>query len=226
MERKGISQEGLKVLACLTMLIDHIGAALVPVWGLRIVGRIAFPIFCFLMAEGAHYTRNPRRYALRLFVGMLLSELPFDYALFGGPTWRYQSVMVTMLLGYLAVWAMGRTKKFGWKLLIGIPFVLAAEALRTDYGGHGVLFILLFAVTRELPRRGLWQTMGLALLSWHMNSYPIPVGPVRVPIELFAVLAMLPISLYQGSKRTHSRTIQWAFYLFYPVHLAVIALMA
>ena len=93
----GISQEGLKLLACITMLIDHIGATLMIrliqetsandaslVWLyylMRIIGRIAFPIYCFLLVEGAAHTRDPKKYGLRLFVGMLLSEIPFDLSL-------------------------------------------------------------------------------------------------------------------------------------------------
>ena len=72
-KKQGLSQEGLKLIACVTMLIDHIGAAFVPWMWLRMVGRIAFPIYCFLLAEGAFYTRNPRRYGARLAVGALLA---------------------------------------------------------------------------------------------------------------------------------------------------------
>ena len=103
MERKGLSQEGLKVIACLTMLVDHIGATMVSGYWLRIIGRIAFPIYCFLLAEGASYTKNPKKYALRLLIGFLLSELPFDLAFRRKLTWDYQNVMLTLLLGFLAV---------------------------------------------------------------------------------------------------------------------------
>lgn len=73
MKERGISQEGLKILACLTMLADHAGMVLFPgQMGFRMIGRLAFPIFCFLLTEGAHYTKNPARYALRLAVGALL----------------------------------------------------------------------------------------------------------------------------------------------------------
>ena len=56
MEKRGLSQEALKAIACVTMLLDHIGSIFVSGYTLRIIGRIAFPIFCFLMAEGAYYT--------------------------------------------------------------------------------------------------------------------------------------------------------------------------
>lgn len=95
MKPKGISQETLKLIACVTMLIDHIGATLVAptdaiyyanvelytamAWVnlvMRCIGRIAFPIFCFLLVEGAHHTRNPRKYALRLAIGRCCRRFP------------------------------------------------------------------------------------------------------------------------------------------------------
>ena len=98
---RSISQEGLKLLACLTMLLDHTGAILVAEilrsgaeYGflrqlytlLRTIGRISFPIYCYLLTEGVHYTKNPRRYFLRLLIAALLAELPYDLALRGGFT--------------------------------------------------------------------------------------------------------------------------------------------
>lgn len=226
MNRKGISQEGLKLIACVTMLIDHVGAVFVPGYGLRIIGRIAFPIYCFLMAEGAHYTRSPSRYALRLGTGMLLSEIPFDLALFGGLTWAHQSVMVTMLLGFFAICLMKKCSNWLLQLLAALPFVILGDLLRTDYGGHGVLLIALLFLVRELPGRLLLETLVLAFICWDIGSPLVPVGTFRVPIELFGLLAMVPISLYHGKKHTASKVVQWGFYLFYPVHLTVLAVFA
>ena len=115
---KCISQEQLKLLACLSMLLDHTGAILVAqilrsgagglffrelYTMLRTIGRMAFPIYCFLLAEGVHHTRDPRRYGLRLLIAVFLAELPFDLALHGGFSWQNQSVMVTLLLGFLTL---------------------------------------------------------------------------------------------------------------------------
>ena len=84
MERKGLPQEGLKLIACITMLIDHIGAVFFPsLILLRIIGRLSFPIYCFLLAEGAAHTKHAPRYALRLLLCALISELPYDLAFSG-----------------------------------------------------------------------------------------------------------------------------------------------
>lgn len=239
MKKQGLSQETLKIIACVTMLIDHVGATVVLeqyfetlsiglynlYYVMRIIGRIAFPIYCFLLAEGAHYTRNPRNYALRLFVGALLSELPFDVALFGGWTWGNQSVMVTLLLGFGMLELMKKCPKYWMKLPAVIPFALAAQWLNTDYGGYGVAVVALFGLTRELPHRREVQLVGLTGLCLLMNSATISFGTVQIPIELFAIFSMIPICLYSGRKATASKAVQLSFYLFYPVHLAVLAVI-
>ncbi len=226
MRERRISQEGLKVLACVTMLIDHIGASsLAAGMGWRVIGRVAFPIFCFLLAEGIAHTRNPRKYALRLGAGALLSEIPFDLLIYGGFTWYHQSVMVTLLLGFLYGVNAKRIQKPWLRLLLALPFMAVAEWLGTDYGGWGVALIALFVLTRELPHRLPVQTVGLALICWAMDSYRMPIWGIRVPIELFAVLSMVPIAAYSGKKVTASRWVQRGFYLFYPVHLTVLLLI-
>ena len=227
MGKRPLSQEGLKFLACAIMLLDHIGATLIP-WGtLRIIGRLAFPIFCFLLAEGAHYTRNPRNYLLRLGIGAILSELPFDLALFGSWSWQHQSVMITLLLGAMALLAMKRMTQPLLKILVLLLFAFLADFMNTDYGGAGVLMIALFGLTRERKYGWLVQLLGMYLIC----RWIIPGGAVwfigrYVFIEIFAILALIPIWLYSGKKSTSSRAVQWAFYLFYPVHLWILYLIS
>lgn len=224
MEKHGLSQEGLKLFACVVMLIDHVGAVLFPqhFW-MREVGRLAFPIFCFLLSEGVHYTRSPGRYVLRLTIGAAISELPFDYGLFGRMTLGYQNVMLTMLLGFLALLALKRLNNPVLKVLAAAVCCGLAKLLKTDYAWGGVLLILLFGVTRELPRRLLWQTIGMGILcGWVMPGAMIQVCGIRFGVELLAVFALIPIALYSGKKLGHSKAAQWGFYLFYPVHLSIL----
>lgn len=227
MTKRPLPQEGLKFLACAIMLLDHIGATLIP-WGtLRIIGRLAFPIFCFLLAEGAHYTRSPRNYLLRLGIGAILSELPFDLALFGSWSWQHQSVMVTLLLGAMALLAVKQMTRPLLKILVLLLFAFLADFMNTDYGGAGVLMIALFGLTRERKYGWLVQLLGMYLIC----RWIIPGGVVwfigrYVFIEIFAILALIPIWLYSGKKSTSSRAVQWAFYLFYPVHLWILYLIS
>lgn len=222
MRKKGLSQEALKGIACFTMLLDHIGATMVQGYALRIIGRIAFPIFCFLMAEGTFYTKNPRKYGLRLMIGALLSEIPFDLAFRGKLTWEYQNVMLTLFLGFLTVEIIQRTEFDIVKVLAVSGGFALAEWANTDYGGFGVLLVVLFSQTRGK----LWfQTIMVAMFSWMINSLKLPVLGILVPIEMFAIFAMIPIALYSGGKVTSNRAVQWGFYLFYPVHLIILVLV-
>lgn len=222
MRNKSLTQEALKLIACMTMLLDHIGATILPSTGLRIIGRISFPIFCFLLAEGIAHTRNPKRYGLRLLTGALLAEIPFDLLFYGGLTLAHQSVMITLLLGFLmAMWM----KKTGNMMLPFAVCFLAAEFLRTDYGGFGVALIAVFFVSREKPQKFLIQLIGMALIMWLMGSMEVSLGIIRVPVQMFALLAMVPIYFYSGRKSSGNLWIQRAFYLFYPAHLAILLLI-
>lgn len=216
MTKKFLPQEGLKLIACITMLIDHLGYTLFPyITWLRIIGRLAFPIYCFLLAEGAYYTKNPLKYGIRLFVGMLLAELPYDLVFYRQFSWYGQSVMVTLLLGFIMAVLMKKAPLWA-KLLIAIPFVLIADQLNTDYAGMGIVVIAIFVITRDMENSLLIQTLALLLVFLQMTTSSI---------QVFAVAAMIPIALYSGKKVTSSPVLQWGFYLFYPVHLAVLWLI-
>lgn len=220
----GLSQEGLKAIACVTMLLDHIGAIFVPgyytYYILRILGRIAFPIYCFLLVEGVYHTRSPRKYALRLSLGAVISEIPFDLAFYGGPTLAHQNVMLTLLLGFCVVEAGKRLP--GW---IQFPAALAlawlAEWLGTDYGAWGVVLIFLFSLARQQhwPKWALVPVMGAVLLAMDSAAVPFLWG---LPIELFGLAALIPIFFYSGQKRRAGQGSRLLGYGFYPGHLLVL----
>lgn len=217
---KGISQEGLKVLACATMLIDHIGAVFYPqlLW-LRIIGRISFPIYCFLLSEGVHHTRSPMKYGLRLLLVAIIAELPYDLLFHGEFTWAKNSVMVTLLLGFLAGVTMKQVN--GWlKLIVPLPFILLGKYLGGSYGMYGVAMAVLFLLTRNIPYAKAALVFGMVLLSLRMAGFPGHVG-----VQIYAIAAMVPIALYSGEKRSRNKALQWAFTLFYPVHILILLLI-
>lgn len=220
MPKKGLSQEMLKCIACVTMLVDHIGAVFVPGYALRLLGRVSFPIFCFLLVEGARHTRDPKRYALRLGIGALLSEIPYDLLFRGGIDWHHQNVMVTLLIGLgVILWA-GRMKRF--PILPLILGGLLAEAVGSDYGSFGVALIFLFWLTADCRGKNWICLVGMAVIFRLMGSQGVTILGLTVPIQLFGTLSMVPIALYSGRKTTVSRWVQWGFYLFYPVHLIIL----
>lgn len=239
-EHRCLPQEILKLIACVTMLIDHIGAAFFPnaLW-IRMIGRLAFPIYCFLLSEGMRRTRDPGKYLLRLFLGIFLAELPFDYLFFGGMTWSHQNVMVTLTLGGFMLLCIRKMPDTLSKVLLVIPFAVLAEFCQCDYGAYGILLIALFGLS---PQWHLQLLGMLALGLWKDGAYIANALPyfdgfstfdaalqilrIQPPIQGLALLALIPIGLYNRQKLTRSKALQTGFYLFYPVHLAVLVLIA
>lgn len=228
---KCLSQEVLKLIACLTMFIDHLGASVVPMlpfsfmpdlyYACRIIGRLAFPIYAFLIAEGVRHTKREGKYLVRLAVGFLLSELPFDMLFEGGFTWEYQNVYLTLLLGAGMLMLQKRVTNPWFKVLVILPFALAADLCRTDYGGMGVTMIAVFGMTDKT-----WaQAVGCLVCNLMLRSAEVPVFGFTVPIQAFAVPAMGLIALYSGQKLLKSKVLQWGFYLFYPVHILLLWLL-
>ena len=216
-----ISRTGLKGLAAASMVVDHVGVVLLPqLWLLRCVGRLAFPIYAFFLAQGFRYTKSLARYLARLAGFALLSEIPFDYMVYGQAfAWQGQNVMFTLTLALLALACL---EKGGWWMAGAVACCLAAEALRTDYGSFGVLLpVTSFYLW---PRgKGLWALVFLAMC-WLWEFAPIPGAPV--PMEALGVAAALPLALYHGGRGTEGPVVRWGFYAVYPLHMGVLALIA
>lgn len=238
--KKGFSQEGLKLIACLSMLIDHIGYKIIyPIYShteliyrpgtlydfyllCRCIGRLAFPIFAFLLVEGVRHSRNRKKYALRLMIGTLLSEIPYNLVVSGRILWQQQSVMVTLLLGFCALLCMEKCPGPGWKAVAAAPFAILAELTMSDYGWAGVALVVLFALSTEFYRPNLMRFGGMVVLFHYMSSYVFQIGGFSLPMQVLGVLSLLFIANYDGRKTTDSKAVQWAFYLFYPAHLLIL----
>ena len=219
MKYKFLPQEGLKLIACVTMLLDHVGATIWPCVWLRIIGRISFPIFCFLLTEGIAHTRNPKKYLCRLALAALLSELPFDLLFFGRLTFQHQNVMLTLLLGGAMLLLIRKSTN---RLLTPVWVVLAcvlAHLLQTDYSYKGILLIFLFSMTGSLPVR----LIGILLL--YLSSGFVAILGLPVSMGLFAALSLIPICFYSGKKLSFLKSLQISFYLFYPAHIFLLLLI-
>lgn len=209
-----LSGSSLKILALLIMLIDHMGAILFPQYFfLRIIGRLAFPIFCFLLVEGFIHTKNVKKYALRLGIFALISEIPFDLALFNRPfDFSHQNIFFTLFIGLLVLIGIHKFKQRPWiGYCIFIIGIIIAELSKVDYGSFGVIIILLFYIYHQ-HHNLIILTLGLFIFSLLLT-----------PVEVFATLAIIPITLYNGKRGI---SLKYVFYAFYPVHLLILYLIA
>lgn len=207
----GINGFTLKCIAMVCMLIDHTGAVLFPQYRiLRIIGRLAFPIYCFLLVEGAMHTSNIRKYELRLLLFALVSEVPFDLALFRQIQWSHQNVFFTLFLGVVVL---DFAKRYKNKIMIffaAVAAILLAEFLHTDYSGSGIVFIVCYYLLyeRRMFRHLMFAVENLLLYGICTQSY--------------ASLAAAPMMLYNGEK---GPSLKYFFYIFYPLHLFILYLI-
>ena len=233
------SGTALKTIACITMLVDHIGASCIeagiltsgldvgtlsqdalsayPLYRLdmvlRFTGRLAFPLFCFLLVEGFVHTHNVKGYLGRLLLFGLLSEVPFDLAFFRTPfAPQHQNVYWTLALGVLAMAGLQRFEKEnglpGWQGLVWAGGCAAlALADNTDYHAIGVLIICTLYLTCADHKQ---QCLA---------------GAVLFLFELTAPQAFVPVWFYNGQRGACSPLLKKAFYWFYPVHLLVLAMI-
>ena len=223
-----VSGSGLKLLAVITMLIDHLSffvlriypamweplltighRQLTPCLLMQIVGRLAFPIFAFLIVEGYQHTHDRWRYGRNLLVFALLSEIPWNLVHTG--TWHcsVQNVFFTLFLGYLGICVIESQRlDLQRRALALLGLLVTSIVLRADYGCSGFGFILMLHMLR-----------GSRLLQ-------AVIGSCMLGSRWLAGLAFIPISMYNGRRGFIQGNLwKYAFYAFYPVHLLVIYLI-
>ena len=250
--------KGLKWIAVVSMLIDHIAKALLSqpilmnVWGmdlpssyallrvLNMIGRIAFPIFAFGIAQGCVYTRDPKRFLGRLALFAVISEVPYNLAFHGGDfSFRYfgfNNVFFTLFLGAVCCcvyrFFSDKSKKWAAVLLI-LPLIIAAEAVALEYGGFGILFVLVPYIFCENKRLQIISLGIVAVLFYFFYAQYNGIGfqwMMEGNLNVFtftdtagALIGVGLLALYNGQKGKNYP--KWFFYLFYPGHLLALYLL-
>ena len=201
-------------------------------YGLSGAGRIAFPLFCFLLAEGFYYTKNKKRYFSLMALFSLLSEIPFDLAFFGEITremgtfpfyFKYQNVFFTLFLGLCALWCIDNVKIKSDKLFTKIISIVLktvcvlalcqiATFICSDYKYRGILFIVGFYLSRK--NKLLQATLFLIIYAFVYRTTP----------SIFILFSAIILFLYNGKRGTLN--LKYFFYFFYPIHLLLIYLLS
>lgn len=214
--KPALGRTSLKGIAVLTMLCDHMACVLLtdPQWGdlyrfMRMIGRVSFPIFCFVLVQGFLTTSDIRKYISRLFGFAVLSEIPFDLAFSGCFfDWGSQNVIFTLLTGMLVLTGIEKFQTRVWlQGVICFGGCFAAYILNMDYSYFGVALILIFYLFRE---NAVSKYLFAALLIFSEGG-----------MEVYAMLALPICYCYQPQKREPAMP-KYFFYLFYPVHLLVL----
>ena len=230
----------LHIMAMAFMLCDHLWGTIVPGndW-LTCIGRISFPIFAFMIVEGYFHTGNLKKYAGRLLLFAVLSEIPFNLAM--GSRLFYpihQNVLWSFLisLGLIHCNEKARAAQKVWlRMLVGAATVLlgcvAGLATMVDFYHAGILTVLVFYFFRQ---RKWWCYLGQLVCLWYINAemlggfgYELSFGGTTFFLarQSLALLALIPIWLYRGRRGYHSRMLQYLNYGFYPIHLLILGLI-
>ena len=220
---KFITSRDLKIIAYVTMLIDHIGATifinLLANYGnyninmdyqqiydtyniLRTIGRISFPIFTFCIVEGFINTKDIKKYIFRLFIFAIISEIPFNLAIGNNVTYfQAQNVIWTFLLGIIALYCGKIVNNRFFEFVFIIAAMIIAEIFKTDYSAYGILLLFAYYYLRDFP---------IKYLIW---------GIIIYYNTAYGLISLIPMFLYNGQKGMKSG--RW-LYGFYPVHFLIL----
>lgn len=232
-----MTRNTLKIIACVSMLVDHIGYILLPeVAFLRYVGRLAMPIFAFFIGEGCLYTRDRKKYFTRIFslgvICQLFYVIEYLFTKSSNPfylnilfTFSASVVLCSCFINACEEKAEGRPGKRSALLgavlaAIWLVCYLGEEGiipLEFDYGFGGIILPVFAAVSKDRKKKLISFALGLALVIL-LKNYRDPMWTVC------ALLSIVPLSFYNG--RAGTKNLQKAFYLFYPLHLGVLYLIS
>ena len=236
---RGLSAQALKWIAMICMLGDHLAWAFLPDTGsaailLHTLGAMAMPIFAFFIAQGYIHTRNLPAYARRLALFALISYLPFVF--FVSSIWDESltlasfgrlNMIYTLLLGLGALWVWDHVKSPGLRMAAIIALCVAS--LPGDGTFFPVLLVLAFGVTRREPHLGFITAavlcLGMFFVSWSSlwgTPFTLRTWLSEAGFRLGQLAALALLTRYNGQRGHGSR---WIFYLFYPLHLSILALL-
>ena len=232
---KCLNASHLKLIAMVCMLLDHTWGILVSgqIW-MTCVGRIAFPIFAFQIAEGYAHTKNFKKYLLRLFLFGLLSEIPYNYMTGGGWFNPFgQNVMFTFCIALLVIRLIDKAwkKHRAWGLVTAVLGAFFGYWLGmftfVDYYCYGVLMVLIFWLFRGIRFGWLIQLAAMVYINFEMiGGLGFELGSFFLPTQAFAVLALIPIWLYNGEQGWKNKGFRYACHAFYPAHILILVLIA
>ena len=239
-----INAFSLKIIALLTMLIDHLGILLFrydvnstmiseSTYNImRIIGRVAFPIFCFMIAEGFYHTKNIRKYIIRLSVFALISQIPYTLAMYQKAFAKHNlNIFFTLLFGLFALIVIdscirkiqsassNATLAYATGLLVLIAILYCAEQFHFSYGCYGILLIIVFYLFRIPEKDFENDAMVLKYTCVQFILVFMLTYALSGDIQFYCLISFVFIVMYSRKKGPNLKLF---FYLFYPIHLLVL----
>ena len=246
---KGIDSFTLHILAISFMILDHLWNVFFvnqnQIW-MNLLGRLAFPIFAFMLVEGFYKTKNRSKYLKRIFIFAVISEIPFNLlvstSVFGSPSifFPYNNVLWTfgIALYMLVLFEKIKNKdnlpvtvKIFGKIIISILAMFITRLIVSDYLEYGIMMVLVFYFFRS---KKWWNFIAQVILLAWINIFLIPRydfsfnlfgNKIYAPVQSFAIFSLVFIWLYNGKQGIHNKITKYMFYSFYPLHLLLIVII-
>ncbi len=213
----------LKLIALITMTIDHIGYLLVPMWSpyyepLRTIGRLSFVLFAFLITEGLTHTKNKEKYIGTMFLFAFVIDIP---RLFMNAPFT-PNIFYTLGIGALAIYLIKHFNSIILQIVSVLAMLYLVTAIGADYGAFGVMVI----VTIEVAKMVTGNVKVLRELAMAAFYYLLMYVFQQPDIQMFGIYAFLIVLLYNGQRGYYHPKIKYLIYFYYPVHLAVLSIIS
>lgn len=210
----------LKIIAIVSMFIDHIGYAIFGGFSyFNYIGRIAFPIFAFQISEGYIHTKNLKKYFLRLFLFALISQIPFMLFYKLVSNGFELNIFFTLLLGLTCIYIYDKSKYKFFGVLISIIIGIISEFTHCDYGFYGVAIILIFYIFKSNVTKASIAFILITTIKYIIPIIKYGLYDVYLYLLICTLIPIIFISLYNGKKGKNTK---YLLYLFYPIHLLLI----
>ena len=225
-----MSSFALHIIAMIFMLCDHMWATILDYESLTCIGRIAFPIFAFLITEGYIHTSNINKYIKRMVIFAIITEIPFNLMVSASPIYPFhQNVLWTFVISLLTLKYLNfdNTKNIFKSILIIILAIIIATITMCDYFGAGVMMVVGFYIFRKSKLLQLLMMIYVNMILIQGYSYPIDIAGYTYyfPQQGFAVLSLIFIWLYNGKQGYHAKWFKIFCYAFYPLHMLILYIL-
>ena len=225
-----MSSFALHIIAMIFMLCDHMWATILDYEWLTCIGRIAFPIFAFLITEGYIHTSNINKYIKRMVIFAIITEIPFNLMVSASPIYPFhQNVLWTFVISLLTLKYLNfdNTKNIFKSILIIILAIIIATVTMCDYFGAGVMMVVGFYIFRKSKLLQLLMMIYVNMILLQGYSYPIDIAGYTYyfPQQGFALLSLIFIWLYNGKQGYHAKWFKIFCYAFYPLHMLILYIL-
>lgn len=215
----------IKIIACVTMVLDHIKYAIPETEGIltNYFGRLAFPLYAFLLTEGYVHTKDLKKYYYRMIIFAIISQIPFMLFRTLVGEWKMLNIMFTLLLGLIAITVYDKEKRKYISIPIIILLIWMGKILKVDYGWYGVTTVILLYLLKNNKSFIPFSYLLLLIFYYYSRIKSFNFGTEIILYILFSWSSTFIMMIYNGKE---GKKLKYFYYIFYPLHMIVIYLIS